>query len=62
MLRNSKVKAFTVSELLRENQQGGGGEGLKLPKPRSGLTINARKQYQYKLLFVFDKSLDFTHQ
>ena len=26
MLQNARVTAFTVSELLRENQQGGGGE------------------------------------
>ena len=32
MLQNARVTAFTVSELLRENQQGwggGGGEELK---------------------------------
>ena len=36
MLENVRVSAFTVSELLRENQQ---GRGLKLPPPpsRSGL-------------------------
>ena len=27
MLQNAKVTAFTVSELLRENQHGGGGGG-----------------------------------
>ena len=26
MLQSTRVAAFTVSELLRENQQGGGGE------------------------------------
>ena len=33
MLQNSRVTAFTVSELLRKNQQEGGGgvKGLKLP-------------------------------
>ena len=30
MLQNVRVTAFTVSELLRENQQGG---GIKLPPP-----------------------------
>ena len=30
MLQNAKVTAFTVFELLRENQQ---GEGVKLPPP-----------------------------
>ena len=34
MLQNSKVRAFTVVELLRENQL---GEGVKLPPPRLGL-------------------------
>ena len=33
MLQNARVTAFTVSELLRENQQG----GLKLPPTRLGL-------------------------
>ena len=31
MLQNARVTTFTVSELLRENQLGGGGGGLKLP-------------------------------
>ena len=30
MLQNARVTTFTVSELLRENQQGG---GIKLPSP-----------------------------
>ena len=45
MLQNARVTAFTVSELLRENQQGwggGGGEGEVTPHthtqiPRLGL-------------------------
>ena len=41
MLQNARITAFTVSELLRENQQGegGGGGGVKitLPAPRLGL-------------------------
>ena len=32
MLQNARVTAFTVSELLRENQQGGGG---KIPELKS---------------------------
>ena len=46
MLQNTKVTAFTISELLRENQQGAGGEGLKLPLTRLGLkplTIFAKR-------------------
>ena len=30
MLQNAKVVAFTISELFKENQQGGGGR-VKLP-------------------------------
>ena len=30
MLQNTRVTAFTVSELLGENQQGGGGKKLRL--------------------------------
>ena len=37
MLQNARVTAFTISELLRENQQGREGEGTKLPPPRLGL-------------------------
>ena len=32
MLQNVKVTAFTVSELLRENQQGGGGKIARPPR------------------------------
>ena len=42
MLQNARVAAFSVSELLKENQQ---GRGLKLPlhpSPRSGLTNSYR--------------------
>ena len=41
MLKNARVTAFTVSELLRENQQAGmGGAGVKSspPSPRLGLS------------------------
>ena len=40
MLQIARVTAFTVSELLRENQQGGGwgGGGVKLP-PRPRLEL-----------------------
>ena len=46
MLQNARVTAFTVSELLMENQQGVrcvwggwgvGGEGKIIPQPRLGL-------------------------
>ena len=35
MLQNARVTAFTVSELLKENQQGGGSVKLPPPPPRS---------------------------
>ena len=42
MLQNARVAAFTVSELLKENQRGGGGEGrgVKITpiSPRLGLS------------------------
>ena len=31
MLQNVRVTAFTISELLRENQQGGGGKITPYP-------------------------------
>ena len=45
MLQNAKSTAFTVSELLRENQQGAGrGAVIPFPLPKLGLrkqlTIN----------------------
>ena len=38
ILQNIRVTAFTVSELLRENQQGGEGE-VTHPPPRLGLKV-----------------------
>ena len=46
MLQNARATAFTVSELLRENQQGKGGE-LPPPapsSPRLGLKNNFMQQ------------------
>ena len=48
MLQKTRFTAITVSELLREKQQGGkegwGGEGVKLPAPplRLGLRRNRK--------------------
>ena len=43
MLQNARVKAFfTVFELLRENQQGGGGVKLSPSPPRLGLNVRTR--------------------
>ena len=38
MLQNARVIAFTVSELLRENQQGG-GDKIKNSTPKLGLRV-----------------------
>ena len=44
MLQNAKIAAFTVSELLRENQQG--GEGKITPRqPRLGLKVGKMTKY-----------------
>ena len=40
MLQNARVTAFTVSKLLRENQQGGGGGGDKItPHPPTQIRV-----------------------
>ena len=40
MLQNARVAAFTVSELLRENQKGGGGRITPIhPASRLGLSF-----------------------
>ena len=43
MLQNPRVTAFTISELLRENQQR--GWGVKLP-PRLGLRLKILRNYK----------------
>ena len=50
MLQNARVTAFTVSKLLRENQQ---GEGVKLrhPPPRLGLRKDTSPESSPKVLF-----------
>ena len=59
MLQNSRVTAFTVCELLRENQEGvggvgggGGGSGVKIPPPRLGW-INELRQESSKPIANF---------
>ena len=39
MLQNVRVTAFTVSELLRENQQVGRGEGDKITFPSTQIRV-----------------------
>ena len=41
MLQNAKVTAFTVSELLREKQQGGSDN----PPPRFGLNLKNKQSF-----------------
>ena len=54
MLLNVRVKAFTVSELLKENQQG----GIKLSLPSSPrirvevITLRDKEDFEDRLLFV----------
>ena len=43
MLKNARVTAFTVSEFLRENQQGGRVK-LPPPTPRLGIMISMQKK------------------
>ena len=40
MLQNTRVTAFTVSELLSKNQQGWGLVGVKLPAPPTQIRVN----------------------
>ena len=56
MLQNGRVTAFIVSELLRENQQRGGGGGFKVtkrPHPDTQIRVNYKrlndKYYKYHL-------------
>ena len=52
MLQNARVTAFTISELLRENQQGGkGGERIPPPPapPPPRLGLNKPRNYKEKL-------------
>ena len=47
MLQNARVTAFIISELLRENQQG--GRGVKLPPPR----LELKSSYFLTVYVVF---------
>ena len=54
MLQNAKVTAFTVSELLRENQQGGrGGPGGKSPLPHPDQDKRLGKVSEYIKILTF---------
>ena len=54
MLQNVKVKAFTVFELLRENQQG----GIKLPPSPPRLGLNLRTRVLFDEVWVLIISVD----
>ena len=52
MLQNTMVAASTVSELLRENQQGGKGE-VKLPHPSpTRLSATAKCRFKCQTFFL----------
>ena len=52
ILQNARVTAFTVTELLRENQQGGGGVKLPYPHPpRLGLKKTTGKLIMKNVIF-----------
>ena len=58
MLQNSRVIAFTVSELLRENQQDGGRGGwggvkLSLPPPPPPPRLGLKALFVHKIVFLF---------
>ena len=58
MLQNARVTSFTVSELLRENQQMDGGGGIKSSHPhklglKSGVFKNFEKKNQCAQNYVF---------
>ena len=68
MLQNTKVAAFTVSELLRENQQGGGYplSWLELTLKQAIMVIQVFKGYlcnktilSLKFFVSFSRYLDF---
>ena len=49
MLQNARVTAFTVSELLRENQLG----GKVTPPPLTPTRIRVKLSYFFFVFFVF---------
>ena len=58
MLQNARVTAFTVSELLRENQQDGGGGGEGVMHIYSQTRVNVRFPSSKKVDFIcFNESL-----
>ena len=56
MLQNASVAAFTVFELLRENQQGGKG-GLKLPLLPTHIRVKEPRQMR---TFGYDEKTGIT--
>ena len=55
MLQNARVTAFTVSKLLRENQQ---GEGVKItPPPRHTHTLIRVKLEVKATIFITQKEI-----
>ena len=64
MLQNSRVTAFTVFQLLRENQLGeGGGKITPRPTPpRLGLTSELRTIFKIKFKNLFPNTQVFIGQ
>ena len=52
MLQNARLTAFTVSELLRENQQEG-GEGGNYPLPPNEIRLKKQLYWKLRKSFVF---------
>ena len=61
MLQNARITAFTISELLRVNQQWGRGVKSPPPLPRLGLKLPNFKQFQNIMRrgFMIDSQLSF---
>ena len=45
-MQNASITAFTVFELLRENQQGGGGSNYPPPHAHTHFQIRVKKPHQ----------------
>ena len=53
MLQNARLTAFTVSELLRENQQEGGEGGGNYPLPPNEIRLKKQLYWKLRKSFVF---------
>ena len=63
MLQNSRVTAFTISELLKENQQGGGGGWNYLPI-NTQIKVNESEKYDFiynRIRYLISVKSDITY-